>query len=185
MKLKLLPILFACTLTLTGCKAFMKMVNDIASSQSATREGVTYEEFHAAVEPLQNHDFTNYSGFICSGEWKEHNLVLEPTTVYFSDAERIEQGICTGEEELSLEMFKTLAMINYAWTVYPAAPDDIFYIHDYGYTWKSNVNYANRTIEFNADGMVVDYKEGGDTIHVHFVWLGGPSYPGDEEYYRA
>ena len=64
----------------------------------------------------------------------------------------------------------------------PKATDDIFYVYDYGFKYISDINYAGYIIEFNSDGVMVDFKQGhGESQqHVHFVWIGGPSHPSDE-----
>ena len=55
------------------------------------REGVTFAEFRAAAEEADKKP-RNYTGFICSGEFPDRNVYLDPTTIYFSELEEKEQN---------------------------------------------------------------------------------------------
>ncbi len=167
------------TFVLTGCN-LSKLVDKLFSDSDANREGVTYQEFHnAAVEADKNP--RSYIGFICSGEFPDSNVYLDPTTIYFSELEEKEQNPATWQEETSIEMFKMFSASLPASLVSPRAPDDIYYIYDYGFKYMSDINYAGYIIEFNSDGILVDHRQGHGEHqqHVHFTWIGGPSHPTD------
>ena len=145
------------------------------------REGVTFAEFRAAAEEADKKP-RNYTGFICSGEFPDRNVYLDPTTIYFSELEEKEQNPATWQEETSIEMFKMYSLSLKACFLSPRADDDIFYIYDYGFKYLSDVNYYGYIVEFNSDGIMVDHRQGhgDDEKHVHFKWIGGPDHPTDE-----
>ena len=176
--------LTALCFTLTGCK-FADWINSVAESQAKPKEGVTYQEFHEAAQKLEREaPFSYYTGVIVSGEWPNRPLTLDPTTLYFTEeaVRKYQENPDTWQEETAFQMFVTVCSVNYAWTAYPKAGDDIFYVYDYGFKWMSNANYQGMVAEFNKDGVVVDYSESSANYHLHFSYLGGPAHPTDPDY---
>ena len=171
----ILTNLLTISFVLTGCN--LSKLLDIASSE---REGATYQEFHnAALEADQNP--RSYTGFICSAEFPDKDVYLDPTTIYFSELEQKEQNPASWQEETSIELFKMFYISLKACDVTPRANDDLFYVYDYGFKYMSDASYKGYIIEFNSDGILVDHKEGHEVQqHVHFKWSGGPEHPTDQ-----
>ena len=165
----------------TGCD-LSALINKLASQYTEQREGVTWEEFYEAAKAADQNP-RSYTGFICSAEFPDKDVYLQPTTIYFSEIEEKEKNPATWEEEASIEFFKMMTVNMQAYLCYPRAGDDVYYIYDYGFKYMSNINYAGYIIEFNIDGILVDYKQGhgDDQQHIHFVWIGGPTHPTDQQ----
>jgi len=89
---------------LTSCN-WSKLIDKLTPK----REGVTFAEFRAAAEEADKKP-RNYTGFICSGEYPDRNVYLDPTTICFSELEEKEQNPATWQEETSIEMFKMYSL---------------------------------------------------------------------------
>ena len=176
MKNRIVFTLLVVPFVLSGCN-WSKLIYKFTPE----REGVTFEEFHAAALEADEKP-RNYIGFICSGEFPDKNVYLDPTTIYFEELEEKEQNPATWQEETSIEMFKMFSASLKACLLSPKADDDIFYIYDYGFKYLSDVNYYGFIVEFNSDGILVDHKQGHgeNQQHVHFKWIGGPAHPTDD-----
>ena len=168
-------ILLAIPFMLSSCN-WSKLIDRFTPK----REGATFEEFHVAALKADEKP-RNYTGFICSGEFPDNNVFLDPTTIYFEQLEEKEQNPATWQEETSIEMFKMFSVGLRACLLSPKADDDVFYIYDYGFKYLSNVSNYGFIMEFNSDGILMDHRQGhGDKQqHVHLKWIGGPSHPSD------